>query len=82
MIMKKILLIISLIVTTINFSYSQLPNSYPFKTFLGDDGFLYVTGNKYNSDNKTYDILFEKYLDTTNIWSLFFESPTGDGYNS
>ncbi len=61
--MKKIILIIGLLIISINNSYSQLPDSYPFKTFLGDDGYLYVTGNFYNSLNQTYGILIEKYLD-------------------
>ncbi len=76
--MKKIILIVSLVLITINFSYSQLPDSYPFKTFLGDDGYLYVTGNVYDSSNQTYDILIEKYLDSVNVWSIPFLSPYGN----
>ncbi len=76
--MKKILLIISLLLIAINSSYSQLPDSYPFKTFLGDDGYLYVTGNTFNTSSNKYDLLFEKYFDTVRVWQRKYINPLGN----
>lgn len=66
-----------------NFAYSQLQSDYPFKAKSDLNGNIYITGEVYNPNNGTYDILIRKIYNGQEIIDQKFESPHGNdkGYD-
>lgn len=67
-----------------NNGYTQFEIDYPFKTKIDGAGNIYVTGEIYNSQNGTYDILIRKIAQNQGgSIEKKFESPYGDdkGYS-
>lgn len=67
-----------------NYGFSQFEIDYPFKTKIDGAGNIYVTGEIYNSQNGTYDILIRKISQNQGgSFEKKFESPYGDdkGYS-
>ncbi|MBE2254734.1 MAG: T9SS type A sorting domain-containing protein [Ignavibacteria bacterium] len=66
-----------------NFAFSQLQSDYPFKAKSDLNGNIYVTGEIYNPDNGTYDILIRKISNGNPVLDKEFASPHGNdkGYD-
>ena len=76
--MKTLIFILLILNFVTPICTAQLTNDYPFKTYLDKNNKLYVVGNKLNQSNGTYDILIEKYIGSTIIYSQVFANPAGD----
>lgn len=61
-----------------NFGYSQLQSDYPFKAKSDLNGNIYVTGEVFNPNNGTYDILIRKIANGNPTIDLEFASPYGN----
>lgn len=67
-----------------NYGFTQFDIDYPFKTKIDGAGNIYVTGEIYNSQNGTYDILIRKFTPSGGMLiNTSFISPYGDdkGYS-
>ena len=77
--MKKLILFIGLMFCICNMSKAQFPQNYPFKTFVSNDGNLYITGDSLNIQNNTFDIFIRKINSLgAEQWNTKYISPEGN----
>jgi hypothetical protein len=76
--MKKLIIVFGLIFCVNSAGFSQLPESYPFKTIADDQGNLYVTGDSLNPSNNTYDFIVKKFTGGANVWTKLISYPFGN----
>jgi len=72
--MKKLILVVSLMICICKTSQAQFPQNYPFKTYIDENGFLYITGDT-TIEGGYKNVIVKKYHGTNREWKFVLTTP-------